>query len=680
MFEFSPQPPKTTPHKLSHHKGEKPYNHHRSREGKVYANNHHGTWDTRNLMPFCGVDGEGGNIEDTSMLPGLGMRHEYLLLRAGADVVETGSALTWMDCLHFLAALPQGRIYVGYFFDYDVNMILRQLSRRVFDRIYNRHLRVSNFGGFVPVTVGDFDLDYLPHKEFKVRRHGAEHWTIVSDVGQFFQSSFLTTLDKWGIGSAEQRREIARGKAERINFGHVTPETRYYNQLECDLLEQLMDAFRQVCKDVGYIPRKYQGPGYLAAAMLNKHAVPKRDEVPILQNEHFKQLANEAYYGGRFETTAAGPVAGPIYQYDINSAYPFAITTLPCLIHGGWRRATERPSDALWFGRVAFHHDGFRYLYNLPFRLDSGHIHFPRDGIGVYWSEEIASAELAGTEIDFQEGWVYEPHCDCQWFSFLNDVYQERLKIGKTTKGIVLKLGPNSIYGKLAQSIGYAPFANPVWAGLITARCRRMIIDAYSQAPLKTYMIATDGIFTGEPLQLDCGTGLGQWDRTEFPDGIFIVGPGIYYVGANAKTRGVERGRIHDMRGDFEAAWTRFTESHGEHHTVPIPVDNFITCSQASARNNWGIAGTWERAVKEISFDWSNKRKRIIGRFEPEGCRTLPPDGSPEATSKPYPRIIGGHLYVSPDERYTMDRALRERMEADQQPDWGDKLFADLHP
>ena len=43
------------------------------------------------LLPFAGVDGEGGDI-DTG-------RQEYLLLRAGEHVLETGQPLTPMECL-----------------------------------------------------------------------------------------------------------------------------------------------------------------------------------------------------------------------------------------------------------------------------------------------------------------------------------------------------------------------------------------------------------------------------------------------------------------------------------------------------------------------------------------------------------------------------------------------------
>jgi hypothetical protein len=629
--------------------------------------------DNRNHMrwPFCGVDGEGGNIPDPTTL--FGTVHSYLLLRAGEFAIESPDGLVFEKCADFLCELPRNRIYVGYFFDYDVTMILKSLPKERVERVFQRHLREKN-GRIMPVDYGRYSFDYLPHKEFKVRKDGGP-WLIVSDVGQFFQTGFLKTLEKWSIGTEEQREMIRKGKAMRADFTGVTDEIRAYNTLEILLLELLMSQFRSVCVDTGYIPRKWQGPGYLASAMLDYHKVPKRKDIPIMVNDDFRRLANDAYYGGRFETTTAGPVRGPVYQYDINSAYPSVLRTLPCLTHGSWRRVRELPDNGPWFGQVYFYHPTNRLLYNLPIRDKLGNIFYPREGNGVYWSTELGAAQAAGTDISFSTGWVYEPHCNCRWFDFIDDYYQRRLALGKSTKGMVLKLAGNSIYGKLAQSIGYAPYANPVWAGLITAGCRAQIISAYSMAPDKTYMIATDGIFTGEKLQVEVSTTLGAWEETIHQDGIFIVQPGIYFLpGGDVKTRGVERGRINKRRDDFQIAWDKFLESNGINYTVQVSVDNFITAKQALARRKWAIAGTWEHTTREISFDWGIKRQRSHALDDGYAIRTFAHAGSPDIYSCGYDKLIGGESVASLASRFR-DPGLLEKERMEEQPDWVEPLI-----
>lgn len=641
---------------------------------------------------FCGVDGEGGNVpEPGTLFEGMSpadnppVRHQYLSLRCGAELLETGKPLNWWECFDFICDQPLNVIMVAYFFDYDVTMMIRTLPEERVRRLLYRHLRDHGHGvnNFLPVDVHapngmDFQIDYLPHKEFKVRRLGDKHWHVINDVGQFFQSSFLKSLDKWDIGDSEQRAMIAKGKSMRSDFAEFTDEIRAYNAWECVLLEQLMTNFRSVCWETGYVPKKWQGPGYLASAMLQRHGVPRRDDIPILKNEQFRALAQAAYYGGRFETTAAGPIRGRVFQYDINGAYVALLRSLPCLIHGSWRRVRNRPDRGLYFGKVRFNHSGRRYLHNLPFRRVDGTIYYPNRATGVYWSCELEAAERAGTEIDFVQGWLYEGHCECRWFDFVDSYYAERVRLGKSAKGYVLKLAGNSIYGKLAQSIGYAPWANPVWAGLITAGCRTMLIDAYSQAPDECFMLATDGLFMGTKLDLPLSSKLGEWEETVHEDGIFIVQPGIYYTGAEAKSRGVERGRIGDLRNEFEAAWTATIESRPDGYRVEVPVDNFITAKQALQRNKWHLAGTWVKDTREITFNWDNKRvwgiatktdRDVAHRSWPHGFA----DGFPEST--PYKRIIGGNLQVDPAEERFQDAGAQEAARMAEQPDWVEPLF-----
>ena len=636
---------------------------------------------------FRGVDGEGGNVQNPDMLQfvegDITTRHEYLSLRAGPDCLETGKPLQWWECLAFLADLPRWYIYVSYFFDYDVTMIIRGIPQERARKLFNRHLRHNPHtpNVIMPVELtapnGDkFEIEYLPHKEFKVRRLGQKYWIVISDTGQFFQKAFVDTIEKWEVVTPEELAFIKKGKSMRADFAEMTDETRYYNALECLKLEEVMTKFRYVCMETGYVPKKWQGPGFLASAMLERHGVPRRESIPILKNPSFFQLALSAYYGGRFETTCAGPIRGIVYQYDINGAYVHLLRSLPCLTHGGWAQVKDRPVSGTWFGNIHFNHDAPQSLYNLPIRLKNGNIQFPKEGNGVYWSTEVEAAERAGTHVEFLGGWVYESHCDCRWFDFVDDYYKERQRLGKSTKGYVLKLAGNSIYGKLAQSIGYAPWANPVWAGLITAGCRAMLIDAYSQAPGMCYMLATDGLFMGERLALPISSELGEWEETIHDDGIFIVQPGIYFMGAEAKTRGVERGRIHDMRNDFEGQWRKFIGSHGIDHTVSVPVDNFITAKQALARNKWSIAGTWEKTTREISYDWSGKRKRGVALWRDGVLRTVPYDGSKDLHSVPYSRIIGGNLDIAPEVRYD-SISLQESERRSEQPDWVQPLLGD---
>lgn len=635
---------------------------------------------------FGTCDGEGGDIPDPDLL--FGTRHVYQLLRADEFQLENPAGLDFRQCANFLSDLPRNRIWTGYFFDYDVTKICESLPEERARRLFDPTLRVregSDFS-FPTIDYDGFDFGYIPHKEFKIRRQGQRDYTVISDTGPFFQARFVGvddehpgTLEKWGIGTPEEIAMLRKGKAMRGDFTEMTQEIDDYNALECLKHNELMEAFRQTCRDVGYVPGKWQGPGNLASAMLKAHGVPKREDIPIMGNWRFRELANAAYYGGRAETTVVGPVPGPIYQWDINGAYVSALRFLPCLIHGSWKFVRTRPSStALWVGKVEFGHDRSRLLYNLPVRKDDGNIFFPRYGSGHYWSWELDAAELAGTRFTFLEGWVYEPHCSCRPFDWIDAYYAERLRLGKSGKGIVLKLGGNSIYGKIAQSIGYAPWANPVWAGLITAYCRAKIIRAYLDDPDDVLMIMTDGLFMRHRPNLPESTKLGEWELKVHAS-LFVVQPGIYFLpGGHHKTRGVPLGRVAKVEDVFRERFDEFARTMVLPEPVAVPVDNFITMRQALARRKWNLAGTWEHTDRKISYDWTNKRLGSGLVWERSGMlpgllRTLPPVSDVSVSSKPYDKIIGGSMNVSPFDRWS-DHSIEERVNESEQPDWNEGL------
>lgn len=670
------------------------YNQARHEADKVRQTSRDRSGYQRPAKPFGTVDGEGGNIPDASAL--FGDKHEYLMLRADEFVLNTGSPLGYRECFDFLASLPKNRIWTGFYFDYDVTMMCRNLpaerARRLFDPIERKSQTLTRSGAEMAYWGVEIDnkwiVEYVPHKSFTVgfagqgqsTSHKARHTTI-SDTSGFFQGSFVKTITKWDIGTEEQREQIKRGKEARADFHEMDAEIDAYNRLECDLHNALMSKVRDVCTDVGYVPRQWQGAGSLASAILAKHGVPKRADIPALQNERFRALANAAYYGGRAETTASGPLPGPIYQYDINGAYVAALTRLPCLIHGTWKFTRERPKEKgrIWVADLDFAHANGLYLNNLPVRRNNGTIFFPQFGAGYYWSWEAEAAESNGTGIRWNSGWVYVKHCDCTPFAWIPDIYSQRLRLGKSDQGNILKLGTNSIYGKIAQSIGDAPYANPVWAGLITAWCRAMIIRAYGVHKSNIYMIMTDGIFSRVPLPLlPISNKLGQWDL-KYHESMFIVQPGLYFLPDDFKTRGVPHSEIVKLAPVFREEFSRMLRDREMPRPVSVPVNNFITMRQALARNKWHTAGTWEKSTKEIGFGWQSKRNTdvIIEHRAglPDVVRTTPLISNMDVKSIPYGKIIGGGRMESRFERYT-DPSLQHMENDMEQPDWTLPLIA----
>lgn len=608
---------------------------------------------------FVGVDGEGGRGADG--------RHYYYLLRAGERVLETGSALGWQDCFEFLCSLDPRNVYVSFFFDYDVTKMCESMPEYKIRRLLNRQERFNPNGTYntpLPLDIGSYEIDYIPHKFFKIRKAtpaGQKNrpWIEISDVARFFQASFVRVLLDWNVGTPEEIEAIGRGKETRAEFGQITDDIRRYNELECDLLERLMNKFRATCHAIGHLPRKWQGPGDLAASLLQYHRIPKKNQLVIWDQKDFLKFADQSYYGGRFETSAVGEIPGPVYAADINSAYPYSLLKVPCLVHGTWARTFGKPTSSLYIAQGSAQMRDSACFYGLPFRGRNGGVSFPGDiGVGTYWSFEILSARHQDFEI--QDSWSYHQQCDCTPFDWVPDLYWRRLQLKKDTQGKVLKLALNSLYGKMAQRIGSAPYNNYVHGSFITAYCRTMLQNFIHSLPSceegrcgdNVWMLATDGIYTSElPKDFESNDKLGGWSLNAYPEGIFIVQPGLYFDNAGrtlrdrlTKTRGIPVNLALEHEEELRIAFQDLWQSQDPTNiSVTIPMTNFIGLRLAMHRRQSNLAGQWKSEERHITFDWRSKRQ--LDTAQATGyLRTFPQSGSLLDISRPYSKELAREL------------------------------------
>jgi hypothetical protein len=228
------------------------------------------------------------------------------------------------------------------------------------------------------------------------------------------------------------------------------------------------------------------------------------------------------------------------------------------------------------------------------------------------------------------EAWLYHTDCSCQPFKEVPRYYLERLKLGKDAKGLVLKLGLNSIYGKLAQSKGLnPPFQNWVWAGNITSGCRGQLISALTDDII---MLATDGVFSRSPLKLaapkDTGTSsaskpLGGWEEKVYDRGMFVMRPGIYFPLdptddelKSVKARGLGKAVLYTQ-------WRRMVEAWEKKE--PILTIEGITrfcgakSSISKAINRSENYGEWVPYSIDVTFNPHPKRESI----RPDNSLTL---------------------------------------------------------
>lgn len=611
----------------------------------------------------------------------------------GDRELYTGERLQTEEILDFICDHPGNEILVGFAFGYDVTMIMRDLSENRQRKLF----QAREFGeGHSPYTwYKEFDIDYLPKNYLRVRRvrivrnvDGSETRIVIKGSSRtiyetfgFFQKSFLKVLKEFKVATEVDLIEISENKDARAGFETITQKIRDYCALECVYLAKLMETFRGYCIDADIVPRSWSGAGKLAGAMHRKYSTPTAKQVNECIPPDVQAMANMAYYGGRFEITRVGSIEGEVYEYDIRSAYPAAMPNLPCVVHGKWFHCDNDQmygAGKVYVANVSFRsarrggaQDHFGKLNPLPIRSKEGHLYWPNEGNGTYWSSEIDAARRLGTTVTVCSAWVYEKQCDCKPFQWVESVYEYRKSIGSQGAGYPIKLGINALYGLLAQRRGNGVYTNLLWAGMITAMTRAKLIDAIIAAkPSSVIMIATDAIYSSEPIEgLDCGDKLGQWEDASLP-GIFIVQPGLYWSPGlkKRKSRGLS-GKFFEEPGrteSFENAWEVYRQAvnsglEAEYPNVSVPVPGFIGLKLALSRNKPESAGRWIADQRTISFDPRNKR--VHSRWEGGAIITAPKIGGRLCTSLPHRDFLaagGGELWEA------------ARLQMEEQPDYID--------
>lgn len=638
--------------------------------------------------------------------------HHYVLLSAnGEDISEAqslhhdGDPLRHDEIFEFLYRQKLDHpkaAFVGFFLGYDFSQWLKTLPAGKGDLLFhpngiqkrmpkNPELRYP-----FPVRYGGWEFDFLGMKRFKLRpfvkksmwpqcqvdhktpelveicatgahnRHPYQ-WMYINDSGAFFQTSLMNAINpkKWKPGTAvvtdAEQQILQEGKDNRsdaqFNDDHVDDPSctckacmQRYNVLENSVLARLMGTVNRgfVADGIRLRTDQWYGPGQAAQAWLRNIGCPTGEQVREVVPVWAIEAARMSYYGGWFETFVNGVIPGTSYAYDINSAYPYAISTLPCLLHGKWTHGTGTPGKLkrgnyrLINARFAGRSD---YIGTMPHRDMNGGISRPRYTAGWHWEHEVAAAKAARTvsSVDVEEWVEYEP-CSCPPpLRAIKELYQGRLDVGKESpSGKSKKLVYNSAYGKMAQSIGMPKFSNSIYASLITSHCRTMILRAIATHPDKAKavaMIATDGIVFLSPhpkLPVDKEK-LGAWDHSEHQN-LSILMPGLYWddksreairTGGNLtlKSRGVSGKYLAPFIDTFDQQWKALHDTISTSDAGFAPPDNapmisivvefgVISPRLAVHRNKWNTCGqvVWDD-IRVISANPEGKR----GSFYTDG-------------------------------------------------------------
>jgi hypothetical protein len=628
--------------------------------------------------PFVGIDSEGHSFGPRIERDGRTFQaHKTFLWGAGDKDGNT----TWLspgrsckseEICDFLLTLPKlfgPSIFVSFAFSYDATQILSFLP---YEKAYELQ-RGKPFGDDKArknnnriVFYKNYGFQYLPGKKFTLYKfdplRGPYKDTsrgpklnyiskiLIYDVFGFFQSSFIkAALSMPGAVTPDELTLIERGKKGRETFDLSDIEfIKSYTTAELTVLSRMMTLLRHAMDGQRINLRNWFGAGSIAQALLKRENVKQHfPEIRAKDLSIEQERAHYAYFGGRIELCKQGFTSNTLYGYDIASAYPHVCTQLPSMAGGTWQTIKSPSRDDIERSSlVSIVHIQTRDFpdapfYPLPYRMPTGAILFPRSVHGFYMRDEaLAALDWAAKydcshKIELKELNRFIPVSDVYPFSFLADLFKFRKSLPKgDITQLVIKLGINSCYGKLAQGVssgaaGKVPgFANPFYAAAITAGTRARLLVAALDKPDAIVMLATDGILATKKLGFHPpkASTLGAWEYGENSGGIFVQS-GVYALqtekGWQSKTRGFRPSNIDGSMAEFltqkiPQAWA---ERRNEYR---FPYVQYMTLgASVASRDLWEFCGQWASGTRDLDLEGCGVKRQKIAVDRPGRAKRL---------------------------------------------------------
>ena len=416
---------------------------------------------------------------------------------------------------------------------YDAEVILKVLGDNLLT--YNNEKKLVFF-------YGNYKFTYFPKKSLAIRK--GNHSVVFFDIAQFYMQSLQKAYQS-NIGKLSE--SYLKIKNERNNFSKTyyrknTNRVRQYCIDDCiftkKLAEHFIDLFFRFFK---FYPRRWVSSGYIAEKVLINSDVT----FPLLQDlpESVARFAWSSYFGGRFEMIQRGFI-GKAYIYDINSAYPYAISQLPDLTDGDWFRGDEIvPNATVGFFKISADVDDMKIVCPFPFRKNISIIYPSGKFITYCTLQELQVIDdVSYTILDSVQ---FVPHTKKKPYKkFINNLYNKRLELkrNKDPMQLPLKIILNSIYGKTGQIVNgrVGGLFNPVIFAYITGFTRAMLYQFMKKHQLENHVVAfaTDSVCTTKKLNVNSQK-LGGFSFETSGNDCYFLQNGFYRINDKWKKRGI---------------------------------------------------------------------------------------------------------------------------------------------
>lgn len=462
-------------------------------------------------------------------------------LRVIATNEEAAETATFEGVMEFLGKHKyQGAIFWLFNHRFDCEHILKLTG----DRDFLQDLR-DNGARRPGIEYRGYHIQYIESKLMKICRNG--HCVTLYDIAQFYRGAALAKASRQYLPE-KFWKDIDSVSAKRIG-----QEKGYYEANKEATLKYCQQDALATLELAKLIERTFTSKGISFRSPIS---MAKISEIYVTDHYQYPKVpdglgevhawAQSAFHGGLFWTLRRGYFQESIYSFDINSAYPSIMVTLPHWGNGKFERVDE-PTGAR-FGWFACDFD-CQWIPQFEFNPQT-YIE-ERNGYGpveVTYNNKrkiypTGTRRQIVTAVEYR--WLLKHNFACkflagfEWhklndkyispFSWMGKMYEERLEIVKRDKtGMLqyaLKILLNGLYGKTAQAKrGMGKLTNFFYASYITAETRLMVAEVAMRHKNEVIEIATDSVTLTSDIsaEIPISKALGEWGLDEYAEGLFI--------------------------------------------------------------------------------------------------------------------------------------------------------------
>jgi len=526
--------------------------------------------------------------------------------------------------------------------DYDFFAIVKHIPSELLEILYDCH----------GVIVDSYFIKWIPRKHFSITRIGTKYTARFFDLWQFYRSSLNEASQKYLNDSKE---EIDVTNIEQyLRKAELRQRLIKYCLKDALLTQKLGELLQAKLNNLGISFDKPYSCGNLSQRFFFKNK-----ETLGFKKTEWNLYALYCYYGGRFEVLKRGYFR-KVYQYDINSAYPYYISKLIDPNKGEWIKTRDIDFSADYgFAKIAINCYENDLISPIPYRTNSMVI-YPNfsESMEYYLTfPELRTAERLGLEYDIIDSWAFYGTGELL-FPQISEIYEQRKRAkaeGDKALELVLKILMNSLYGKFAERkaklkaslkplegskeivLGDQKFYvlesnkpgilfNPVLASYITAQTRVQLIETCMSRFDDIVMFATDSILTTKPF-ISGSEKLGDW-KLEMNGEAIVLMTGVYTI-RNENQRKT-RFRGFPMKESFDLF--SLLEQNRDADRISIEFEKVVKLGEVIAFHNiYDIEdfNNFIQEIKEISCysdekrDWLNQ-PHCFGELLEEQFESVP--------------------------------------------------------